>query len=67
MGKLGSKVVHCFCFFFVFFTICFSNSVSMEDMLCVEDIGESTSTLPFLTNSKVDRTGFVNLHRMTPI
>jgi len=36
-------------------------------MLCFEDIDESTSTLPFLTNSKVDTAGFVNFHRMAPI
>jgi hypothetical protein len=39
----------------------------MEDMLWFEDIGESTSTLPFLTNSEVDMAGFVNLHKMAPI
>jgi hypothetical protein len=38
----------------------------MEDMLCFENIGESTSTLPFLTNSKVDVAGFVNLQRVAP-
>jgi hypothetical protein len=39
----------------------------MENVLCFEDIGEGISTLPFLTNSNVDTTGFVNLHRMAPI
>jgi phage replication-related protein YjqB (UPF0714/DUF867 family) len=39
----------------------------MEVMLWFEDIGESTSTLPFLTNSKVGMVGFVNLHKMAPI
>jgi hypothetical protein len=70
MGKLGSKVVHCFCFFSLFhyfFDYFFSNSVRMEDMLCFENIDESTSTLPFLTNSKVDVAGFVNLQRVAPI
>jgi len=38
----------------------------MEDMIWLEDIGESTSTLPFLINSKVDLAGFVNLHKMAP-
>jgi hypothetical protein len=45
----------------------FSNSVKMENMLWFEDIGKSTSTLPFLTNSKVDMAGFVNLHKLAPI
>jgi hypothetical protein len=39
----------------------------MEVMLWFEDIGESTSTLPFLTNSKVGMVGFVSLHKMAPI
>jgi len=39
----------------------------MEDMLWFEDTGESTSTLPLLTNSKVDMIGFMNLHKMAPI
>jgi hypothetical protein len=39
----------------------------MEVMLWFEDSGESTSTLPFLTNSKVGMAGFVNLHKMAPI
>ncbi len=38
----------------------------MEDMLWFENIGKSTSTLPFLTNSKVDMAGFVNLHKLAP-
>ncbi len=33
-------------------------------MIWFEDIGERTSTLPFLMNSKVDMAGFVNLHKM---
>jgi hypothetical protein len=36
-------------------------------MLWFEDIVESLSTLPFLTNSKVDMAGFGNLHKMAPI
>jgi hypothetical protein len=50
MGKLVSKVVHCFCFFslFHYFLLsCCSNSMRMEDMLWIEDINESTSILPF--------------------
>ncbi len=39
----------------------------MEVMLWFEDIGESTSSLPLLTNSKVGMPGFVNLHKMAPI
>jgi len=39
----------------------------MEDMLWFEDIEESTLTLSFLTNSKVDMAGFVNLHKMAPV
>jgi len=38
----------------------------MEDMLWFKDIDESTSTLPFWINSKVDLAGFVNLHKMVP-
>jgi hypothetical protein len=36
----------------------------MEDMLWIEDIVESTSTSLFLTNSKVDMVGFVDLHKV---
>ncbi len=36
-------------------------------MLWFEDIGESTSTLPFLTNSKVHMASFVNLQKMALI
>ncbi len=36
-------------------------------MLWLEDIDESTSTLPFLTNSKGHMAGFVNLHKLAPI
>jgi hypothetical protein len=41
--KLWSKVAHFFVFLFftVFFNLCCSNSVRMEDMLCIEDIVES--------------------------
>jgi hypothetical protein len=39
----------------------------MEDMLWIEDINESTSVLPFLTNSKDDMTSFVHPHKVTPI
>ncbi len=39
----------------------------MEVMLWFEDSCGSTSTLPFLTNSKVGMAGFVNLHKMAPI
>jgi hypothetical protein len=35
----------------------------MKDMLCIEDIVESTSAPPFWTNLKVDMVGFVNLHK----
>ncbi len=56
-----------FLFFHYFFLYIFSNSVRMEVMLWFEDSGESTSTLPFLTNSKVGMAGFVNLHKMAPI
>jgi len=38
----------------------------MEDMLWIEDINESTSILPFLTNSKVDMASFVHPHKVTP-
>jgi len=34
----------------------------MEDMLWFDDTGESTSTLPFLTISKVDMISFVECH-----
>ncbi len=33
-------------------------------MLWIEDIVESTQTPPFLTNSKIDMAGFVDLHKM---
>jgi hypothetical protein len=36
----------------------------MEDMLWIEDSVESTSTLPFLTNSRVDMVSFVDLHKV---
>jgi hypothetical protein len=39
----------------------------MEDMLWIEDINESTSILPFLTNSKDDMTSFVHPHKVIPI
>jgi hypothetical protein len=39
----------------------------MEDMLWIEDINESTSILPFLTNSKVDMASFVHSHKVAPI
>jgi len=36
----------------------------MENMLWIEDIVESTSTPPFLTNSRVDMAGFVHSHNV---
>jgi len=36
----------------------------MEDMLWIEDIVESISTPPFLTNSRVDMVIFVYLHNV---
>ncbi len=39
----------------------------MADMIWFEDIGERTSTLRFLINSKVDMAGFVNLHKRAPV
>jgi hypothetical protein len=39
----------------------------IEEMLWIEDINESTSILPFLTNSKVDMASFVHTHKVTPI
>jgi hypothetical protein len=33
-------------------------------MLWIKDIVESTSTLPFLTNSRVDMVGFMDLHKV---
>ncbi len=36
-------------------------------MLWFGDIDKSTSTLPFLTNSKVNMAGFINLHKLAPI
>jgi hypothetical protein len=38
--------------------------MKMKDMLWIEDIVESTSTSPFLTNSRVDMVGFVDLHKV---
>jgi len=35
----------------------------MENILWIENIVESTSTLPFLTNSGVDMAGFVHPHK----
>jgi len=36
----------------------------MENILWIENIVESTSTLPFLTNSGVDMAGFVHSHEV---
>jgi hypothetical protein len=36
----------------------------MEDMLWIEDIVDSTPTLQFFTNFKVDMVGFVNFHKV---
>jgi hypothetical protein len=36
----------------------------MEDMLWIEDIVDSTSTPPFLTNFKIDMAGFVHSHKV---
>jgi len=36
----------------------------MKNMLYIEDIVESTSLLPFLTNSKVGMASFVDSHMM---
>jgi hypothetical protein len=36
----------------------------MKNMLWIEDNVESTSTLPFLTNYRVDMVGFVDLHKV---
>jgi hypothetical protein len=41
--------------------------VRKQGMIWFQDIGERTSTLPFLTNCKVGMADFVNLHKMTPI
>jgi len=38
--------------------------VKMENMLWIEDIVESTPTLQFCTNFKVDMVGFVNFHKV---
>jgi hypothetical protein len=67
MGKLGSKVVHCFCFFslFNYFLLsCCSNSMRMKG---IEDINESTSILPVLSNSKVDMANFVHPCKVAPL
>ncbi len=65
--KLGSKAAHFFVFFVLFHCFlltCCSNFMKMEDMLWIEDIVESTSTSPFLTTSRVDMVGFVDLHKV---
>ncbi len=36
----------------------------MEGMLLIEDIVQSTPSLPFLTHSKVDMVDFVNPHKV---
>jgi hypothetical protein len=36
----------------------------MEDMLWIKNIVESTPTLPFLTNSKVDMINFMDPHKV---
>jgi hypothetical protein len=56
-------------FIYLFFSLflknpCYSNFVKMEGMLQIENIFESTLALPFLTNSRVDMVGFVNLHKV---
>jgi hypothetical protein len=38
--------------------------MEMKDMLWIENIVESTSAPPFLTNSGVDMVGFVNFHKV---
>jgi hypothetical protein len=38
--------------------------VKLEDMLWIKEIVESTPTPPFLTNSKVDMVGLVQLHKV---
>jgi hypothetical protein len=39
----------------------------MKDMLWIEDINESTSILPFLSNPKVDMASFVHPQEVAPI
>jgi hypothetical protein len=36
----------------------------MDDMLCIEDIVENTLAPPFLTNSRIEMVGFVDLHKV---
>ncbi len=62
--KLQSRVAHFFVsllFFHFFFNPCCSNSMRIEDRLWIENI---VAILSFLTNFKVDRTDFVNLHKV---
>ncbi len=62
--KFGSNIARFFVLFHCFLLTCCSNSMKMKDMLWIEDIVESTSTSPFLTNSRVDMVGFVDLHKV---
>ncbi len=64
--KIGSKVADFFVFLFIFIVFFYPclNSTKIKDMLWIEDIVESTSTLPFLTNSRVDMVGFMDLHKV---
>jgi hypothetical protein len=48
---------HCFLLYL------FLNCMKMKDMLWIKVIVESTPTPPFLTSSRVDIVGFVNLTR----
>ncbi len=64
--KLGSKVVQFFVFLFIFIVFFYPclNSTRIKDVLWIEDIIESTSTFPFLINSRVDMVGFMDLDKV---
>jgi hypothetical protein len=48
-------------FFFFFLVV---NFMKMEDMLCIENIGENTLASLFLTNSRDNIVGFVSSRKV---
>jgi hypothetical protein len=70
MGKLGSKVVHCFSFFFFFinfFYIYFQILWHWNTCYGLRTLVRADQLSHFLPIFKVDMAGFLHLHKMAPI
>ncbi len=62
--KIRSSRLLFFCFFNFIFNSCCSNSMKMEDMLRIENIGENTLVPLFLINLKINMLDFVSSHKV---